>query len=386
MKFNVAILVLGLILLSAATLFNSHSFLFDEKLFPPNVELMDEYGFGKKFLVEMKDQAPGPLYEFIHLPLKQITGLTARGLRAVNLTLFYGVIIALAFFYYKAQQQNLQQSVYSSLHILAIPTLWQVAGLALTEVPAMLFVTISFYFGILLLKKSSELSKGQIILYSITMGLTGGMAMLGRTPYLILVPAFLCVLLFQKYFLNQKIDFARSFLPFCLISLGMIIPIFIVWGGLVPPLQPRVDGVIKPWHGLLAMAYTCVIGFILNPYIPMSTTVVKVFGLKFLLIYGFFISPLLATFGIYFLLCCYHRGKENIADPVYLFAILITLAILASSAKISHQFSSRYVAQAAPFLVIIFTRIDQEDKWKWARLIIGMTMSFLSLNTYAKVI
>jgi hypothetical protein len=415
MKKDFIVLIAGLLLLSAAAIFNPNPFVFDEPLFPPNVELMERHGFGKKFLLEMIDQAPGPLYEFVHLPLKSITNLEPRPMRIVNLALFFLVIVMLMLIYQQSSFTR-KQSIYLALHIVAITTLWQVAGLVLTEIPAMLFISLSFLIGVALLKVPATDYK-RALLYSILMGIAAGLAILGRTPYLVVIPAFFGVLFVHRFFNKQETSFLVTFGPFTVIALAMVIPIFIVWGGMVPPLQPRVEGAIQPWHGLLACAYAGVIGFILNPkwfrfnqtilillltayilfyilglmglgfeYAPMATTVIKVAGLHVFNVYVKLISPLLATFGFYFLICCWYRGKENLTNLVYLFALLISLAILASSAKISHQFSSRYVAQAAPFLVIIFANIDEKDNWKWIRLAVGITMGFLSLNTYAKVI
>jgi hypothetical protein len=415
MRKDFIVLIAGLLLLSAAAILNPNPFVFDEPLFPPNVELMEKYGFGKKFLVEMIDQAPGPLYEFVHLPLKSITNLEPRPMRTVNLVLFFLVIVVLSFIYRQTAYDR-NQSIYLSLHIIAITTLWQCAGLVLTEIPAMLFACLAFLSGVYLLKAPAGDYK-RALLFSVLMGITGGLAILGRTPYLVMIPAFFGVLFIGRYFNKQDISIPVAFGPFAIIALAMIVPIFIVWGGMVPPLQPRVEGAIQPWHGLLACAYAGVIGFILNPkwfrfnqtilllllgayiffyilglmelgfeYAPMATTVIRVAGLQVFNIYVKLISPLLATFGFYFLICCWYRGRENQTNLIYIFALLTSLAILASSAKISHQFSSRYVAQAAPFLVIVFASIDEKDRWKWIRLGIGIAMGFLSLNTYAKVI
>lgn len=415
MKKDLIVLIAGLLLLSATAIFNHNPFVFDERLFPPNVELMEEHGFGKKFLLEMVDQAPGPLYEFVHLPLKGITHLQPRAMRIVNLVLFYLVIFVLIVIY-RQSSYNQTDAIYLSLHIVAITTLWQVAGLVLTEIPAMLFATLSFLTGILLLKLPADDLK-RTLLYSVLMGITGGLAILGRTPYLVVIPAFFGVLILLRFFNIKQLSIPAAFLPYTLIALAMCVPIFMVWGGMVPPLQPRVEGAIQPWHGLLACAYAGVVGFILYPkwfifnntiliillsaytcffvlsllelgfeYAPMAATVVRVAGLNVFNMYVKFVSPLLATFGFYFLVCCWYRGKENLSNPLYLFALLAALAILATSAKISHQFSSRYVAQAAPFLVIIFAKNDPQDNWKWIRLIVGIVMGFLSLNTYAKVI
>jgi hypothetical protein len=399
-------------------IFNQNPLVFDERLFPPNVELMEKYGFGKRFLVEMKDQAPGPLYQFVHLPLKGITHLKAQNLRIVNLIIFYMVIGMLWVIYNKSFGRNRYDSFYLAMHLVAVTTVWQIAGLVLTEMPAIFFLTLSFYIGTIILQYAGQGDNTKIFWLSILMGITGGLAVLGRTPYLVMLAAFFAILFFQKYFRKDPFSVPVAFAPYAIVVLAMIVPIFIIWGGLAPPLQPLVDGAIKLRQAFLAFAYAGVLGLLINykwflfnrsifyiliatfviflilnfigsgfEYAPMSATFQKVFGKSetLLMIYTKIISSLLASAGAYFLICCYYRGLQNLDNKMYLFAMLAALAILASTAKISHQFSSRYVAQAAPFLVLMFANIDQEDKWKWARFIVAMVMGILSLNTYAKI-
>ncbi|MBL7856262.1 MAG: hypothetical protein JNM57_01130 [Cyclobacteriaceae bacterium] len=416
MKYNFVLLIAGLVLLSACAIFNTQPFVFDEPLFPPNIELMEKYGFGKQFLLEMKDQAPGPLYEFVHLPLKSLTHLEPQGLRSVNLFFFYITILILTLTVHQSRNFSWGESAYFALHIMAIITLWQVAGLALTEVPAMCMVMVSFYFGAYLINNRQTLSRTHLVVVSALMGISGGLAVLGRTPYLLILPSFAVVVLFMHYKEKRIQQSIWMLTPYFLVAFAMVLPVFIIWKGLVPPLQPRVDGALQPWHGMLAMAYTAIIGLIIRPrwfnysrltillvasvfviflilnmlgygfiYAPMSQTVVKIIGLQFIDVYVLSVSPLLAAIGCWFMLSCFYKAKEHITDYVYLFALIFALAILASSMKISHQFSSRYVAQAAPFLVYIFVDIHEKDSWKWIRIIIGMTLGFLSFNTYAKI-
>ena len=117
----------------------------------------------------------------------------------------------------------------------------------------------------------------------------------------------------------------------------------------------------------------------------MSVTIEKVIGHNLMTVYRRLISPVLATFGLYFVFCCFVKVKEKILDKVYTLAVSSALLILATAATVTHQFSSRYVVQAAPFLLIVFIDLDREDKWRSFRLILGMIIGFLSLNTYAKI-
>lgn len=419
MNFNYAILIVAFLLLFILAVFNPNPFIFDEKLFPPNIELMEQYGFGEKFLLEMNNQAPGPLYEFVYLPLKPLTQLIPWRMRLVNVLLFT-LIIFLSYRFFRLQKFDSKKSAYFALHLLAVPTIWQVAGLVLTEVPAMLFATLWFFVFCEQLKDLSN--KKRLYLSSIFCGVLLSLAVLGRTPYLALLSCGVALILFSKYPSKDLSPIIISVVIQSLIVLSIVLPVFFIWGGLVPPLQSSVEGTLMPWHSVLALSYLGITGLILNlnwfhlqalskktivgillsvfvsfllmnvlnagvKYAPLSVTVESVFGITFLRAYEFVVSPLLACFAVYFLLCCFYRIKENLHNPSFLIATCAALVLAISAAKISHQFSSRYIAQAAPFILIMFLdRYEPAmDNTKWLRLAFGIGIGIVSLNTYAEI-
>ena len=79
-----------------------------------------------------------------------------------------------------------------------------------------------------------------------------------------------------------------------------------------------------------------------------------------------------------------HRLRAlEMKDKLYLFACLAWLLILASNMKILHQFNSRYVVVAAPFLLITASRHFEPTRGAVLRLIAGFTMSMIFLiNCY----
>jgi hypothetical protein len=58
------------------------------------------------------------------------------------------------------------------------------------------------------------------------------------------------------------------------------------------------------------------------------------------------------------------------------------MLMLATNLKVMHLFSSRYVAQAAPFFVLLLLSYDKISYNKCLRAIAGMIIGFLSLETY----
>lgn len=69
-------------------------------------------------------------------------------------------------------------------------------------------------------------------------------------------------------------------------------------------------------------------------------------------------------------------------DRLYVFASFAWLLILASNMKILHQFSSRYVVVAAPFLLITAARHFEPTRGAVLRLVGGFTVSMIFLANY----
>ena len=75
-------------------------------------------------------------------------------------------------------------------------------------------------------------------------------------------------------------------------------------------------------------------------------------------------------------------GRIGCNEKLYLFGATAWLLILASNMKISHQFSSRYVVVAAPFLLITAIYHFRPSTAAFLRLICGFALSMLLLANY----
>ena len=264
MNFNkicIIIFIGGLSFLIGSTIYNKSPIIFDEMNFVPNVELMSQLGFTKEFLVQMKNQAPGPLYQLIHWPLMPLTHLKPPAIRVVNLV-FLLLIIFITSKVIKNTFKDLKfHPLLLALNIIVVPVTWVISGLALTEIPAMLFLSLS----ILMLSYifNNDYSNQKILLFSTISGIFLGLASLGRTPYLGLILPILLVV-FHKDFRSLK-KAASLILPYFFIPLFFTIPIFVIWGGLVSPNQPIISGGIRFWHGFLSLGYGAIIFFLIAP-------------------------------------------------------------------------------------------------------------------------
>lgn len=415
MKFNklcLSIFIGGLLFLIGSTIYNRSPIIFDELNFVPNVELMDQLGFTKEFLVQMKNQAPGPLYQVIHWTLMPLTHLKPPAIRIVNLVFLLLIIFITSKIIKNTFNDLPYPHLFLALNIIVVPVTWVISGLALTEIPAMFFVALSLLVLSFIFK--NDYSNQKILLYSTISGIFLGLAALGRTPYLGLILPILLVV-FHKDFRSVKKS-ASLILPYFLIPLFFMIPIFMIWGGLVSPNQPIISGGIRLWHGVLSIGYGGIIFFLIAPawfifnrkilialvavfilafvystwfstdsYHPLIVTIEKYAPAVLVNIYKLIITPVLITFAIYFAICALIHLYEKRDNFVYVFSILSALMIMFSNITNSYQFSSRYVAQAIPFIIIAIVPFEKVDLKKCLLAIIAMIIGFFSLNTYALI-
>ncbi|WP_161596749.1 glycosyltransferase family 39 protein [Chitinophaga vietnamensis] len=405
-KLLLALGIGGYALLLLITCLHHQPPLFDEPLFIPNVHLFEQYGLSREFLVKIDNQAPGPLYQFIHYPLQPLTHLQTPGIRLVNTVLLGGMIILLTYNLSRYRRIPLRDAWLPALAIMAVPMVWQVAGMALTEIPPMFFASLSIWWLLLALQCSDWKS----FPFAILAGVALGFAILGRSPFLMMAPASALLLLYH-------VKDGRRWMLILIYTgcaLAMCVPVFIIWKGLMPPQQAVISaGGIKPWHGILAFAYGALLTIIIAPqwfvynrrilfaliaayiillianisvlhyeYAPLSEALGKVMPVKLMQVYPYVISPLLATVALYFLCCSAWQAWLHRTDNVFLFLLAAGILVLATSFKVTHLFSSRYVAQAAPFFVLVLAGYDRISYNRCLRFAVGMCIGLLSLETY----
>ena len=401
--------IAGYLTILFITLWHRQPPLFDEVVFIPNVYLLERLGLTREFLYNIDNQAPGPLYQFIHYPLKPLTHLTTPGIRLVNVVLLGLLVLLLSKILMKLSKFSFSKSLSIAVGIIAVPMVWQVSGLALSEMPTMFFSILSILVLIYSIQSEEKSLVGSSLM-AILAGAFLGLSILGRAPFVMIVPATGSLLLGQQRNMNRW----RIIILYAATALSISLPVFFIWKGLVPPRQAFVGaGGISLWHGTLAFAYGALLTIIIAPgwfilnkriltllgalylvilvvnklwwgftYYPLSEALKKIFPPGFMDLYPYIISPFLFVLGFYFLACSVYRAWEKRQDVFFVFILLCGLLILASTAKVTHLFSTRYVAQAAPFFVLVLATYDKFNLSSAARWIIAMVIGFLSLETY----
>lgn len=399
--------IAGFLCILVVTFFHQQPPLFDEAYFVKNFDLFEKHGLSREFLVQMDNQAPGPLYELVHFAFKPLTNLTTPGIRLVNVFLLGLTILILAKIISITRQDRFRDSLYFGVALMAVPMVWQVTGLALTEMPAMFFSALSMLILLMAIRK--EPSAILSIFLALLAGLCLGLSILGRSPFLVLIPAA------GVFLLDAPRSFARwrTLGIYGLCALTVCVPVFIIWDGLVPPQQAFVGKGFSAWHGILAFAYGALLTAIIAPrwfffnrnviwyilagyalflliniylvryeYSPLDKVMAKFLPADFMKFYPLLISPLLAALAVYFIICCLRQAWFNRQNTVFLFFLVAGMLMFASNFKVTHLFSTRYVAQAAPFFVLLFPSYDRPGWGRLIRFIAGMIIGFLSLETY----
>jgi len=345
--------------------------------------------------------AAGPLYPAIHIAVSKLTRFQVPAIRWVNLICLVFVIITLA-------KSNLGKSVglnwINGLSIISVPFLWPTAGMALTELPALAAFTL-FVFALLQALHLPDLKPSlRSFGWAVVAGLALGLSILGRQTYLAVLPAVVSLFIAApKKWLSWLICLA--------VAIGCCGWVFILWHGLVPPSQHKVDGGIRFDYGVLSLSYVAAATWFLNPQWlkirnwkiilslaivgaglafltrdyanpPAKSLLLKILGNQGGLLIGFCIGTLLTTLAIVWAWNTLLAAWRERFEPSRLFLFLTLLALAAAPMKVSHLFSNRYVVGLLGVLVLVVRVAPTSGYWLVLRIALGSLAGAASLWTY----
>lgn len=405
-----------------------------------NLNFLHKYGLSHEFLMKMHGPA-GPTYAVVHWLLEPVTQGKVQLVRLVNIIFLLGVIAA---------TNRIIKSLYPSnpnmgILIMLAPMTYVVAGLALTEMPAMFFFTAALAMFFTILKKE-KITIASFIAIAVA-GFFMGCAIVGRQPYLLLAivtPAF------AYNYRNKKMLIAVFFI------FSMILPaiVFSAWKGLIPPFDTAAyqlpnaaqtasqniqissedtAGLHVSQHFInaytdaskhtksyvvdyffLCLAYFSLVTLIIEPryfikpsrklllgfivacalflalnvygnyvsYLPARSVFNKLFGVRNERIIALIFGGLLCSFSGYYLLTIVMRAWENRKDVMQIFGVLSILAIAFVCMKNTYQFSSRYPAQALSVILVMLAPYYSTKNVLPLRYIAGVGLGLMSLVSY----
>ncbi|MHA4847342.1 hypothetical protein ACX0G7_24470 [Flavitalea antarctica] len=383
--------------------------LYDEDDYLVNVSLIGKYGFGERYLLNHIGSA-GPLYPVLHYMLEPITNLRTPHIRLINVFLLIGSI-----WFIGRTLKTLQLAPSYGLLALAVPMTYVISGLALTEMPAIFFLCAAFY---LIIKTcyTSPLFRNAVFQLAVG-GLCLSLAILGRQPFLLVLSALPILFLKNRNYLKNSVLLLITIVT----ALALPVYVFWVWGGLVAPhdaifYDPGAeDGVsLQPVFFFICMAYYAVVFFIVTPnfyilpslkeafvigilaliaialnfrydlflYLPMKYFIEQIFPPIIAVMAETVCGAILFLAGLYFILTLIRQLIKNKFAPALLFFAVSLILIAISCIKITWGFSSRYPAQALPFMVPMFAYFYREHKFNTYRLGIGGLIGLISFASF----
>jgi 4-amino-4-deoxy-L-arabinose transferase-like glycosyltransferase len=102
------------------------------------VALLHEHGLSRAFLRSLSGTA-GPLYAFVQAAFEPLTALSPPGMRLMNV----GLLAIVAALLVAMSRHDKPVDRLASASVLVVPMTWVLAGMALSEMPALVFATLS---------------------------------------------------------------------------------------------------------------------------------------------------------------------------------------------------------------------------------------------------
>lgn len=401
-SFSLAILFAILLALFIFILLSPAKFIYDENIFIKNVYLIDIAGYGSEFVYQLKNQSPGPLYQYIHVVFEPLTGLHPVNMRILNF-LHFTFLILTTFYYFKCLNQ--EEYLYKSLLYVFVPMSWVVIGLALTEMPAMMFLTSSLLFLSFILKHEQTLSLQKGVILSLLAGFLLGLSIVGRTQFLMVLVSSFCLFFFVRRYLYITIYiFSALVFPSC---------IFGIWKGIVPPDVQNLQQGFNLIYLFLSLGYLSLmtlfvcyrwfvlpkkfylislfitflflalnLGFHFAEFEMLKSVANKIPFNFFKSNYKYIVPAFLFGVSILYLTSCIYNFQRNRNNYWFAFVLVSGLLVVATTVKSSAQFSSRYVVQALPLFLMAYADKIVINKWSIILGVSGAFLGFLSLLTY----
>ena len=343
--------------------------------------------------------APGPLYSVIHYALNPVTHLAPPAVRVPNLVflLLTSFLVVLTL-----KKTGVAHPAPLGLALISLPIVWPCSGLALTEVPSLIMATAACFILTRVLTGTATSSRG-VALLSALAGLCTSLAVLGRQTYLPLIALGL---------LPLSIRYGKKSLVPCVLYGGTasVLPglVFVAWGGLVPPSQAHIKG-FSPIHGITALAYLAACVLIVAPgyyrrllraqiIAAVAIAILNLCVLHFewralagashsipgrwQVAYTLLIGSAVLAGAVMFLIATTANMLERRTEFPFLFFSLSAVTLACTAFAIGHLFSSRYVVNALPFVLLMTYPFYKPNLWAACRVVIGVALGAVSLWSY----
>jgi hypothetical protein len=395
MRVTLSVMLVAFLALVTLVAKSPNRFLYDETYFANYILLLNRYGLTPTFLNSL-NAAPGPLCAFVQATFEPLTKLRPVEMRFVNVFSLITVTLILV------TSLKLKANDYWSagLSVLVVPMVWLVGGMALSEMSAMVFVTLSLY---LQLRGLDEFGAGRsAVLWFMAAGVCLGIAVWGRQPYLLLCGGAVLLALIER---GLRVPVAIFVGTTCILAT----PLFAIWKGFVPPSQHLVPG-FSVIHALLSFGYTgfcfillgarsrwlnvravialTMLTILANAFsgalalYPLKSLVERCLAPSATRLYGNLAGSLFLSFGVLSLAILLRMIWESRRDLRALTINTGLLCVVAAPLFDTHLYSSRYTAMSLPYLILAAQPWRQWSMKALMLAVLGCGLGFLSLNEY----
>ena len=397
LQIGIALVCLGV--LTTLILISPPQPCFDEPFHLNLAMKVRELGWREALTSPENQSQAGPLFPAIHLALEPLTQLRAPAVRWANLICLFAVMSVLM---PQISGADSTRAWLSAVSILSVPFVWPVTGMALTELPALMFFTF-FIFTFQKMMELPDTFSAEAIGWAGLAGVCAGVAVLGRQTYLVVFP----VVVVMAGWLPRK----WPLLLICIV-IGFLVcgPLFFLWHGLLPPSFADKDSGLRLGNGVLSVSYAAGATLFLNPLWmkperkvlfgclvggvtlacfvrdfsqpPAQSLLLHLFPETIALLVGFLIGSCLIVFGLIWLCRVAVEAWNARRTPTRIFLVLVLMALVAAPMKVTHQFSSRYVVGSLGVLFLVVGSPSKLNCWWAVRLIGGSSLGAAILWTY----
>jgi hypothetical protein len=394
-RATLCVLVVAFLALVTLVAKSPNRLLYDETYFANYVSLLHQYGFTPTFLNSL-NAAPGPLCAVVQVLFEPLTKLRPVEMRFLNVFSLIAVTLILV-----TSLKRMGDDYWAAgFSVLVVPMVWPVAGMALSEMSAMVFVTLSLYLQLRGLK-AFDTGRSPLTWF-LAAGVSLGIAVWGRQPYLLLCGVAVLIAL-----LEQRLRLPMAMFVGAAVSLA--VPLFAIWKGFVPPSQHLHPG-FSISHALLSFGYTgiCLIllgaqgrwlsvrevlgltaltilansfagGFTLYPFRSLAE---RYLAPSLARLYGNLSGSLFLSFGVLSLAILLRMIWKSRKDTRGLTINAGLLCVVAAPLFDTHQYSSRYTAMSLPYLILAAQLWRQWSLKTVMLTVLGCGLGFLSLKEY----
>jgi hypothetical protein len=392
--------------------------IYDKPWFLDTIVLFKQRGFTVDFFREFPG-APGPTFTIVYALIDRVLGLAFPWSRFIS----FALLIAATILMWRILKMTLagrdpasaalSPNPVPSPALLAasftmLPTVGVSAGMILTEMPAALFMVAALWLlGKIIADKTWQPLS---IPAALVCGLMMAAAVLGRQNYIVILPCLLLAVRWRSGAPNRR-DIVRMALIGAVVLL-VAGPVFLLWGGFVPP-RSALDGagaslsngirsagyagaiialfapeiyaglVKRKWLAFAIAIVSIALSFAIDrPIVPLASLLGPLLSEPMIPIAGIAFNVLLSLMAVSFLVCWAIFIWQERADWFTRLCGCTALAGIISNAKITHQFSSRYVFVFLPFLLLAAAPAVRSTWHQPVRLAIGAGISLGALVSY----